>query len=139
VGRARARARARCPSSRASSISWRAARRTRSALGRRRAALRFGVLLAAAGLAAAAVSVVGQILFVGLIVPHVVRLLTGARAPTLLPLSALGGGLLVLGADALQRALPAGRRPAPGRRDVAARRAVLPRAARAARDGGARV
>jgi len=65
--------------------------------------LRLAVLLAAALLAAAAVSVAGQILFVGLVVPHVVRLLTGGSHRTLLPLSALGGGLLVLGADGLQR------------------------------------
>ena len=67
--------------------------------------LRIAVLLLAAWLAAAAVSVVGQILFVGLIVPHVVRLLTGSAHRTLLPLAALGGGALVLGADVLQRAL----------------------------------
>lgn len=66
--------------------------------------MRLGVLFLSAALAAAAVSVVGQILFVGLIVPHVVRLLTGSAHRTLLPLSALGGGLLVLGTDALQRA-----------------------------------
>jgi iron complex transport system permease protein len=66
--------------------------------------LRVGVLLLAAALAAAAVSVVGQILFVGLIVPHVVRLTTGGAHRTLLSLSVLGGGLLVLGADVLQRA-----------------------------------
>ena len=65
--------------------------------------MRLVVLLLAAALAAAAVAVVGQILFVGLIVPHVVRLLTGSAHRTLLPLSALGGGLLVLGTDALQR------------------------------------
>jgi iron complex transport system permease protein len=66
--------------------------------------VRLAVLLLAALLAAAAVSVAGQILFVGLIVPHVVRLTTGAAHRSLLPLSALGGGLLVLGADGLQRA-----------------------------------
>jgi iron complex transport system permease protein len=67
--------------------------------------MRLGVLLLSATLAAAAVSVVGQILFVGLIVPHVVRLLIGGAHRGLLPLSALGGGLLVLGTDALQRTL----------------------------------
>jgi len=65
--------------------------------------MRLAVLFLSAALAAAAVAVVGQILFVGLIVPHVVRLLTGSAHRTLLPLSALGGGLLVLGTDALQR------------------------------------
>jgi iron complex transport system permease protein len=62
------------------------------------------VLVTAAWLAAAAVSVAGQILFVGLVVPHLVRLVCGSAHRTLLPLSALGGGLLVLGADDLQRA-----------------------------------
>lgn len=76
-----------------------------AALGVSVGRLRFLVLFLAAALAAAAVAVAGQILFVGLIVPHVVRLFTGSRHRTLLPLSALGGGLLVLGADGLQRAL----------------------------------
>jgi len=74
-----------------------------AALGVAVRAVRVAVLLCAALLAAAAVSVAGQILFVGLIVPHAVRLLTGSAHRTLLPLSALGGGLLVLGADVLQR------------------------------------
>jgi iron complex transport system permease protein len=65
--------------------------------------MRLAVLFLSAALAAAAVAVVGQILFVGLIVPHVVRLLTGSAHRTLLPLLVLGGGLLVLGTDALQR------------------------------------
>lgn len=61
-------------------------------------------LLAAASLAAAAaVSVAGVIGFVGLIVPHVVRLLTGPDHRSLLPLSALGGALLLTCADAVVR------------------------------------
>ena len=75
-----------------------------AALGVSVRSMRVAVLLLAAVLAAAAVSVAGQILFVGLIVPHAVRLTTGSAHRTLLPLSALGGGLLVLGADVLQRA-----------------------------------
>lgn len=65
-------------------------------------------LLAAASLAAAAaVSVAGIIGFVGLIVPHLVRLATGPDHRSLLPLSALGGAVLLLGADSLVRvALP---------------------------------
>lgn len=62
------------------------------------------VALAAASLAAAvAVSVCGQIAFVGLVVPHVLRLLSGPSHRTLLPLCLLGGPVLVLGADAAQR------------------------------------
>jgi iron complex transport system permease protein len=48
-------------------------------------------------LAAAGVAFVGVIGFVGLVVPHAVRLLSGPNHRTLLPLSALaGGGFLVL-------------------------------------------
>ena len=76
-----------------------------AALGVSVRGVRVVVLLLAAALAAAAVSVAGQILFVGLIVPHALRMLTGSAHRTLLPLSALGGGLLVLACDVLQRAL----------------------------------
>jgi iron complex transport system permease protein len=76
-----------------------------AALGVSVRTLRLAVLGLAALLAAAAVSVAGQILFVGLIVPHGVRMLTGSAHRTLLPLSALGGGLLLLVCDVLQRAL----------------------------------
>jgi len=76
-----------------------------AALGVSVGKLRLGVLCLAAALAGSAVAVAGQILFVGLIVPHVVRIVTGSGHKTLLPLSALGGALFVLGTDALQRAL----------------------------------
>jgi iron complex transport system permease protein len=63
------------------------------------------VALAAASLAAAAsVAVAGQIAFVGLIVPHIVRLISGPSHRTLLPLSALCGACFLLGADLAQRA-----------------------------------
>lgn len=58
------------------------------------------VLLGWAALAtAAAVAIAGLIGFVGLVVPHVVRLLVGPDARRVLPLSALGGGLLLVVAD----------------------------------------
>lgn len=58
------------------------------------------VLLGLAALAtAAAVAIAGLIGFVGLVVPHVVRLLAGPNARRVLPLSALGGGLLLVVAD----------------------------------------
>jgi iron complex transport system permease protein len=62
------------------------------------------VLVAAATVGtAAAVSVVGLIAFVGLIVPHALRLLVGGSYRTLLPLSFVAGaGFLVL-VDALAR------------------------------------
>lgn len=69
-------------------------------------------LLAAASLAAsAAVSVAGVIGFVGLIVPHLVRLVTGPDHRSLLPLSALGGALLLLSADSVVRTLLPGEIP----------------------------
>lgn len=64
------------------------------------------VCIAAAALsAAAAVAVAGQIAFVGLVVPHVVRMLAGSLHRTLLPLTVLAGALFLLGADMLQRVL----------------------------------
>lgn len=61
-------------------------------------------LAAAALAAAAAVSVAGQIGFVGLLVPHALRLVVGWSHNALLPLSALAGALLLVSADALNRA-----------------------------------
>lgn len=62
------------------------------------------VLLAAASLAtAAAVSVSGLIGFVGIIVPHTVRLLAGAGYRVILPLSMLFGGAFLTVADVIAR------------------------------------
>jgi iron complex transport system permease protein len=52
------------------------------------------------GLAVAACGVIG---FVGLVVPHILRLLCGPDFRRLLPLSALAGALLLLAADSLSR------------------------------------
>ncbi len=60
---------------------------------------KFLVLLAATLATAASVSVVGQIPFVGLVVPHVVRGLVGARHRLVLPLSLLVGAVFLLGSD----------------------------------------
>lgn len=60
--------------------------------------------LGAASLAAAlAVSVAGQIAFVGLVVPHLLRLLVGRSHAVLLPLCAVGGGAFLLSMDLGQR------------------------------------
>ncbi|ALO47157.1 FecCD family ABC transporter permease [Pseudohongiella spirulinae] len=56
------------------------------------------------GLAVAAAGVIG---FIGLVVPHLVRTLTGPDHRSLLPLSALGGALLLLLADLISRVLVA--------------------------------
>src|SRR5699024_4521737 len=53
------------------------------------------IVLAAAALTTAAVSITGIISFVGLVVPHLVRLLTGPRHTLLLPASFLVGGVFL--------------------------------------------
>lgn len=72
-------------------------------LNRTRALLAGGVGLAAG----AAVAVTGVIGFVGLVTPHLIRPLVGARPGALLIASALGGACLVLAADSLVRLIPA--------------------------------
>jgi iron complex transport system permease protein len=58
------------------------------------------ILLALASMAtAAAVAISGLIGFVGLVVPHVVRLLVGPAAHRVLPLSAIAGAALLSAAD----------------------------------------
>jgi iron complex transport system permease protein len=52
---------------------------------------------------AAAVAMAGLIGFVGLIVPHAVRLVVGPNARALLPISAVGGAVFMLGADIVAR------------------------------------
>lgn len=64
------------------------------------------MLLGGAGLlTAAAVAVSGIIGFVGLVVPHLVRLLFGQRGAAQLLFSALGGGLLTLWSDVAARSI----------------------------------
>lgn len=53
----------------------------------------------------AAVSISGVIGFVGLVVPHVLRLATGANHRLLLPAAALLGGAMLLAADTLARTI----------------------------------
>ncbi|MDB9525526.1 iron ABC transporter permease [Oscillatoria sp. CS-180] len=57
-------------------------------------------------LAAGAVSIAGLVGFVGLIVPHGVRLLVGTDYRLVLPFSALGGALVLSAADLLARTGP---------------------------------
>lgn len=56
-------------------------------------------------LAAATVSIVGMIGFVGLVVPHISRMLVGSDYKALLPVSTLLGGLILLVADTAGRTL----------------------------------
>ena len=73
------------------------------------------LVVTAAILTAIAVSVSGIIAFVGLIIPHLVRLLVGPSHRRLLPLSMLLGAALLSMAD-LAGAHPGGAHGAPGRR-----------------------
>lgn len=63
------------------------------------------MIISASLLVAGAVSVSGIIGFVGLLVPHMVRFLTGPDHKYLLPASALAGGLFLLAADTMARTL----------------------------------
>ena len=67
--------------------------------------LRLGIYFAASLLTAAAVTVGGTIGFVGLVVPHMIRLIAGADHRTLLPAAVLLGGSLLTAADALARVI----------------------------------
>lgn len=70
------------------------------------------LLLVASTLAAASVAVSGIIAFVGLIVPHLMRLLVGPNHRVLLPACVLGGGLILVWADVLARVIiPGGEVP----------------------------
>ena len=63
------------------------------------------VFVGAAVLTASAVAFVGPIGFVGLIVPHALRMTLGPDNRVLVPTAFLGGGLFLLAADTLARTL----------------------------------
>ena len=67
--------------------------------------LRYAVFLLASLATAASVTTAGSIGFIGLVVPHLVRLVTGNDQRLLLPASALAGGALLMLADTLARSL----------------------------------
>jgi iron complex transport system permease protein len=67
--------------------------------------VRLELILVTALMTGAAVAVAGVIGFVGLIVPHVLRLIAGPNHRVLLPACALGGATLVLLADLLSRTI----------------------------------
>ena len=68
---------------------------------------RFAMLSVTAVLTAAAVAVSGIVLFVGLVIPHLVRMVAGPGHRWLLPASALAGASVVVGADLAARTLVA--------------------------------
>ena len=82
-------------------MSWKFSR----ALGLNTGAVRTLLLMLAAALAGAAVSMAGLLSFVGLMVPHALRLLSGGEARRLIPLCALAGAGFVTACDTLSRVI----------------------------------
>lgn len=77
-------------------------------LGIRVERLRIAAILVIALLTCAAVAFVGIIGFVGLVVPHLMRMILGPGHRLLLPASALGGAVLLLAADLVARTVVPG-------------------------------
>ncbi|HEU5474556.1 MAG TPA: iron ABC transporter permease [Actinophytocola sp.] len=74
-----------------------------ASLGVRPGRVRLVVLLAASLATAAAVAVSGLIGFVGIVVPHIMRLLAGASYRVVVPLSLVGGAAFLIAADEIAR------------------------------------
>jgi iron complex transport system permease protein len=69
--------------------------------------LKYAAVIAVAAAAGAAVAVSGTIGFVGIVVPHLLRLAIGPDNRFLLPAAGLGGACLLLVADAISRTIVA--------------------------------
>ncbi len=78
-------------------------------LGQRVVLVQGGIFAAAALLTAAAVTAAGTIGFVGLVVPHMIRLLTGSEHRRVIPAAVIAGGCLLVVADTLARTVLAPR------------------------------
>jgi iron complex transport system permease protein len=78
---------------------------TAASLGVDMARVRRLAIFGTAASVGAATAVAGAIGFVGLVVPHLLRPLVGARPSRLLPASALGGACLLLAADIAVRVI----------------------------------
>ncbi|WP_044642048.1 FecCD family ABC transporter permease [Risungbinella massiliensis] len=98
----------------ASGIAWSLSRELNLfSLGERTAAnvgvsvrrIRLILLLTASLLTAVSVAVSGMIGFVGLVIPHVLRLIIGADHRRLLPLAAIAGAIFLIGADTIARSV----------------------------------
>ena len=72
-------------------------------LGLRVEALKLGSVVLASLLTALAVTLAGVIAFVGLVVPHTIRLLYGPSHRTLIPAAAVGGAIFLMLADLIAR------------------------------------
>ncbi len=79
--------------------------RTASSLGVNTKKVTLILLVTASMVAAVCVSISGIIGFVGLLVPHMMRLLTGPDNRRLIPISFLAGAILLLAADTITRAV----------------------------------
>lgn len=79
--------------------------RTAQNLGMSVMKVRLLVSVVAVLLASVATAIGGLIVFVGLLIPHIARLLIGSDHKVLLPFSAIGGAWLILTADTLGRTL----------------------------------
>jgi len=86
---------------------------TASTIGGQPGQTRLVALVLAAGVTAVTVALCGPIGFVGLVAPHVARMLVGASHRQLVPAASLCGAVLVCGADAARQMidLGAGRLP----------------------------
>jgi iron complex transport system permease protein len=73
------------------------------------APLRIGLFICSSLMTAATVTTVGAIGFVGLVVPHLIRLVVGSDHRRVIPAAALAGGILVTTADLLARTVLAPR------------------------------
>ena len=72
-------------------------------LGVRVELVKVSVLVLASMLTAMAISLAGPIAFIGLMVPHLVRMITGPNHRTLLPYAALAGAVFLLASDLIAR------------------------------------
>ena len=72
---------------------------------------RAGYILIATLMVSAATASCGSIGWVGLVIPHMARIIVGADHDVLVPFSALLGGLFMLSMDTLARTLPGGEIP----------------------------
>lgn len=70
--------------------------------------LRMSLLALSALLASAATALCGPLAFIGLVGPHVARMLCGARHRTLVVASAMAGAVLLVGAEAARQLLDVG-------------------------------
>ena len=95
-------------------IIWSSARSLNLlALGERQAAhmglrverIKLITLVVSTLLTAAAVSVSGVIGFVGLVIPHMIRLITGPDYRLIVPLSAIGGAIFTMWCDTAARSI----------------------------------